>query len=328
MSHKVKTKTIAVYQTVKKWTKIAPKNDTSTTAIPISLNVLESAIAKLEYKQEDDELKKMIEVEEKKYKHWYVWQCDNPKCSEPNKPNCNRCPRCQTSAYCSTKCQKVDWSLRHKLFCKTIPKRIVTEVEKMRNYIAILRNDHKGCKNIWADVYDEYIHGADTKVPVNPAMPPVYNSHRAISKAAEEKSKLEVPVTVPNVETKNNIDVKQEQEQLQVTKKSSANRRGVVIFNLAEQELEPDVRCSVPKNAGNGGDANTLIRDKRTMVWAYAAATRPEFIKKDYIHLSHLMKTYNPENSFVVMVISTTRHIEFILTLDSMLQDNHDNDEE
>lgn len=322
VSSKFKTK--AVYQTVRKLVKVEPKS--AAAAVPITLDALESAIAKLEDKQEDNELQKMIEEEEKKYKHWHVWQCDNPNCEEPNKPNCNRCPRCQTSAYCSKECQKMDWLLRHKLFCKATPKRIVTEIERIRNYIAILRNDHKGCKNIWADVYDEYIHGADTKVPVNPTPPPVYSSRRAIAKAAEklkleaEKTAATIPVAVVEAKT-------EKVEELESVKKPSAKRRGVVIFNLAEQELEPDVRCSVPKNA-DGTGTSEMIRDKRTMVWAYAAATRPEFLQKTYLHLSHLMKTYDPENSFVVMVISGVHHIEFILTLDPMLQNANSSEDD
>lgn len=86
---------------------------------------------------------------------WYVWQCENPECKNPNTPGCVRCSRCKIKTYCGRPCQKADWKM-HKKVCRKLPTKLVSWVEKIRTYIAVMRNDVDGVFEIWQDVFDEY----------------------------------------------------------------------------------------------------------------------------------------------------------------------------
>lgn len=248
----------------------------------MSIN-FDKVVSKKEEKQEEEKL-----VNDDEDLVWHVWQCENPECKKPNVAGCSRCSKCKIKAYCGHHCQKSDWKF-HKQVCTRLPIKLVSWVEKIRTYISIMRNDPDGTFEIWQDVYDEYKGN-----PTVPSNPPSGN--------------LTVPFNPPLTNTSETL-----------TSTSSATspdgrgvwgqhapKRGVVVVDLAEQSIEPNL--VLPDGSKPG---KTVIKDKRSFIWKYVADNNESFLVADeYARLRYLMANYNPENEFVLMVLCSDEDIE------------------
>ena len=105
----------------------------------------------------------------KKYKEDTMYELDAPKIIYPVWP-CNyhmckdsiteskRCERCKTKAYCSKKCQKLDWQY-HKHECINDDKTETKSqwMDSIKKYIARIRNEPSLYTPLWKDAYDMYI---------------------------------------------------------------------------------------------------------------------------------------------------------------------------
>ena len=77
------------------------------------------------------------------------------------------CAGCRITWYCSEKCQKEDWSARHKLTCTRLPDKQVQWIGNIRQHMAMLKNNKEMCRDMFRDAQKEYLKDFDPVVDAN-----------------------------------------------------------------------------------------------------------------------------------------------------------------